>query len=118
MRRKSYSLACQTARRFRYSWAYNLTRHLRIWPLSQARLILPSSVRREDLLQQDKPIYLVHGDNDWMFPVEIGQMAAELLGARNPNLIYNEIKGLGHTFARSELKQLLPWFSAALSLEQ
>ena len=71
-----------------------------------------------DLLQQDKPIYLVHGDNDWMFPVEIGQMAAELLGARNPNLIYNEIKGLGHTFARSELKQLLPWFSAALSLEQ
>jgi len=70
------------------------------------------------LLQQDKPIYLVHGDNDWMFPVEIGQMTAELLGAHNPNLLYNEIEGLGHTFARSELKQLLPWFSAALSLEQ
>jgi hypothetical protein len=45
-------------------------------------------------------------------------MAAELLGARNPNLLYNQIEGLGHTFARSELKQLLPWFSAALSLEQ
>ena len=79
----------------------------------------PALVSHEaDLLQQDKPIYLVHGSNDWMFPVEIGQMAAELLGARNPNLLYNQIEGLGHTFARSELKQLLPWFSAALSLEQ
>ena len=65
-----------------------------------------------------KPIYLVHGGLDWMFPVEIGRMTAELLGAHNQNLIYNEVKGLGHTFARSELKQLLPWFSESLTLEQ
>ena len=70
------------------------------------------------LLHQDKPIYLVHGSDDWMFPVAIGQMTAEVLGARNPNLIYNEIEGLGHTFARTALKQLLPWFSAACALEQ
>ena len=54
---------------------------------------------------------------DWMFPVEVGKMTHQILEAHNHHMIYREIDGLGHAFARSELTRLLPWFSDALNLE-
>ena len=68
-------------------------------------------------LARDKSIYLVHGSQDWMFPVEVGKMTHQILEAHNHHMIYREIDGLGHAFARSELTRLLPWFSDALNLE-
>lgn len=52
-----------------------------------------------------------------MFPVEVGKMTHQILEAHNHHMIYREIDGLGHAFARSELTCLLPWFSDALNLE-
>ena len=66
---------------------------------------------------QNKSIYLVHGSQDWMFPVEVGKMTHQVLEAFNHHMIYREVEGLGHAFARSELPRLLPWFSDALMLE-
>jgi phospholipase/carboxylesterase len=81
-----------------------------------------SGVLHPDLVVQgrlqhlkDKPIYLVHGTQDWMFPVEVAQMAQAELTQAGANLTYREITGLSHHFARSECPAVLLWFNAALA---
>ncbi|MBT4162905.1 MAG: phospholipase [Gammaproteobacteria bacterium] len=59
---------------------------------------------------RDKPIYLVHGTQDWMFPVETAQMAEAELIAAGANLTCRIIEGLSHTYARTENPALLDWF--------
>ena len=61
-----------------------------------------------------KPIYLVHGSHDWMFPIEVAQMARAELEQANANLTYREIAGLSHHFARTELPAVLTWFQPTL----
>ena len=64
----------------------------------------------------DRPVYLVHGTEDWMFPIETAYMARQQLGDVGADLTFREIEGLSHTFARSELPALLAWFDPDLAL--
>lgn len=61
-----------------------------------------------------KPVYLVHGTEDWMFPIEAAQMARHELESAGAKLTYREIEGLSHTYARSEHPALIPWFNPEL----
>ena len=65
---------------------------------------------------QEKNIYLVHGTQDWMFPIEAAYMAEAELEAAGANLTFRAIDGLSHTYARTENSALLSWFNPALIL--
>lgn len=58
---------------------------------------------------QDKPIYLVHGALDWLFPVALAQEAARLLEDANAALVYREIEDLSHTYPREENARIIEW---------
>jgi phospholipase/carboxylesterase len=62
---------------------------------------------------QDRPIYLVHGALDWMFPVYTARMAREALLAAGARLVYREIEDLSHTFPRDENARILDWLMSA-----
>jgi phospholipase/carboxylesterase len=56
-----------------------------------------------------RPIYLVHGALDWMFPVQTARMAQEALVAAGARLVYREIEDLSHTYPRDENPKMLDW---------
>jgi len=58
-------------------------------------------------------IYLVHGALDWMFPVQLAQMARDELEKAGAELVYREIADLSHTYAREENPRILEWFARA-----
>ncbi|MDA0788963.1 MAG: dienelactone hydrolase family protein [Proteobacteria bacterium] len=62
-----------------------------------------------------RPIYLVHGTQDWMFPIESAYMAKAELEAAGAELTFHAIEGLSHNYARFQNPQLLDWFNPALS---
>jgi phospholipase/carboxylesterase len=62
----------------------------------------------------EKPIYLVHGTLDWMFPVEAAYMARDELERAGAHLTFKEIEGLSHTYARNENPDLIEWFNPDL----
>ena len=57
-----------------------------------------------------RPIYLVHGALDWMFPVERARWAAEQLRVAGADLVYREIGDLSHAYPREENARILDWF--------
>ena len=59
---------------------------------------------------RDKPIYLVHGALDWMFPVGVAQEAARVLEDAGAALVYREIEDLSHTYPREENARIIEWF--------
>lgn len=63
-----------------------------------------------------RPIYLVHGTEDWMFPVEAAHMARDELERAGAELTFREIEGLSHTYARTENPALIQWFNPALTI--
>jgi phospholipase/carboxylesterase len=64
----------------------------------------------------DKPIYLVHGTLDWMFPIETAHMARDELLKANADLVFREIEDLSHNYARAENDPILSWFDPDLAL--
>jgi phospholipase/carboxylesterase len=56
-----------------------------------------------------RPIYLVHGALDWMFPVYTARMAREALIAVGARLVYRELADLSHTYPRDENPRILDW---------
>jgi phospholipase/carboxylesterase len=64
----------------------------------------------------NRPVYLVHGSDDWMFPVEMAHMANQQLVEFGAEVTFRVIDGLTHSFARSEIPALLHWFNPALDL--
>lgn len=58
-----------------------------------------------------RPIYLVHGALDWMFPVATAQLAREALAAAGAALVYREIEDLSHTYPRDENPKILDWLT-------
>ena len=66
---------------------------------------------------EGKPIYLVHGTHDWMFPIDAAYMARDELERAGAELTFREIEGLSHTYARTENPKLIEWFNPKLSLE-
>jgi len=59
---------------------------------------------------RDKPIYLVHGALDWMFPVAMAREAATVLEDAGAKLVYREIADLSHTYPREENARIIEWF--------
>jgi phospholipase/carboxylesterase len=60
-----------------------------------------------------RPIYLVHGALDWMFPIYTARMAQEALTAAGARLVYRELPDLSHTYPRDENPRILDWLTAA-----
>ncbi|HEV8439483.1 MAG TPA: phospholipase [Methylomirabilota bacterium] len=60
-----------------------------------------------------RPIYLVHGALDWMFPVEIARQAREALTVAGARLVYRELEDLSHAYPREENPRILDWLMAA-----
>jgi phospholipase/carboxylesterase len=58
---------------------------------------------------QDRPIYLVHGALDWMFPVETARIGRDALLAAGARLVYRELPDLSHTYPREENPTILDW---------
>ena len=61
---------------------------------------------------RDRPIYLVHGALDWMFPLPTAHLAREALLAAGARLVYREIEDLSHTYPRDENPRVLDWLMA------
>lgn len=59
-----------------------------------------------------RPIYLVHGALDWMFPVQTARLAREALLAAGADLVYREVEDLSHTYPRDENPRILDWLAA------
>ena len=58
-----------------------------------------------------RPIYLVHGALDWMFPVAAAQLTRQTLLAAGARLVYREIEDLSHTYPRDENPKILDWLT-------
>lgn len=58
-----------------------------------------------------RPIYLIHGALDWMFPVAAAQLTRQTLLAAGARLVYREIEDLSHTYPRDENPKILDWLT-------
>lgn len=58
------------------------------------------------------PIYLVHGAQDFLFPVALARAARDTLTAAGATLKYRELADLSHTYPRSENIAILRWFES------
>jgi phospholipase/carboxylesterase len=56
-----------------------------------------------------RPIYLVHGALDWMFPIETARMGRQALETAGARVVYREIEDLSHTYPRDENPRILDW---------
>jgi phospholipase/carboxylesterase len=56
-----------------------------------------------------RPIYMVHGALDWMFPVSVAHLGRDALQAAGARLVYREIEDLSHTYPRDENPKILDW---------
>jgi phospholipase/carboxylesterase len=59
-----------------------------------------------------RPIYLIHGALDWMFPVQVARMSRDALETSGARLVYREIEDLSHTYPRDENPRILDWLTA------
>lgn len=58
---------------------------------------------------KDLPIYLVHGAQDWMFPIEMAHGAHEALKRAGTDVTFREIEDLSHTYPREANAEILDW---------
>ncbi len=58
-----------------------------------------------------KPIYLVHGALDFLFPVQMARFTRDVLERAGADLTYRELAELSHTYPRSENVRILEWFA-------
>ena len=59
-----------------------------------------------------RPIYLVHGARDWMFPVEGARAADDSLTAAGARVTYREIADLSHAYPIEENALIVDWLTA------
>jgi phospholipase/carboxylesterase len=59
-----------------------------------------------------KPVYLVHGALDWLFPVMLARAARDLLRRAGAALVYEELVDLSHAWPREENVRILDWYDA------
>jgi phospholipase/carboxylesterase len=57
-------------------------------------------------------IYLVHGAQDWLFPVALARLARDALAEAGADLRYREIADLSHAYPREENAAILRWLGA------
>jgi phospholipase/carboxylesterase len=58
-----------------------------------------------------RDIYLVHGAQDFLFPVGLAHLTRDTLDAAGARLVYRELAELSHTYPRSENPLILNWFA-------
>jgi phospholipase/carboxylesterase len=61
---------------------------------------------------RNKPIQLIHGALDWMFPPSLAREAARVLEDAGADLTYREIADLSHTYPREENARLIEWLES------
>jgi phospholipase/carboxylesterase len=61
----------------------------------------------------ERRIFLVHGDRDWMFPVETAHDAHHMLRDAGASIHFEAVPDLAHTYPREMNATILDWFSAA-----
>lgn len=59
-----------------------------------------------------RPIFILHGARDWMFPPETAEHAARLLAAAGAAVRHQEIADLAHAYPREANTAILDWFLA------
>ncbi|MFI4933818.1 MAG: dienelactone hydrolase family protein [Caulobacterales bacterium] len=55
------------------------------------------------------PIFLTHGVQDWMFPVDVARQARQALTAAGADVTYRELEDLSHCYPREINPQILAW---------
>jgi phospholipase/carboxylesterase len=60
-------------------------------------------------------IYLVHGAQDWLFPVALARLARDALAQAGADLCYRELADLSHAYPREENAAILRWFDPGLA---
>ena len=60
---------------------------------------------------QGLPIYLIHGQLDWMFPVEVARQTQGLLSAAGADVTYRELEDLSHCYPREMNPAILSWLN-------
>jgi len=58
-----------------------------------------------------RPIYMIHGALDWMFPVSTAHLGRDALQSAGARLVYREIEDLSHTYPRDENPKILDWLT-------
>ena len=58
-----------------------------------------------------RPIYMIHGALDWMFPLATAHIGRDALQAAGAQLVYREIEDLSHTYPRDENAKILDWLT-------
>jgi phospholipase/carboxylesterase len=80
--------------------------------------IMPASLAemKDDTLATDRPVFLVHGTEDKMFPVETAYLSKSELETEKVEVVLKIKNGLGHAYARNEHDSILNWFDPELAL--
>jgi phospholipase/carboxylesterase len=60
------------------------------------------------------PIHIVHGQRDWMFPVQVARQAGQALSAAGAAVTYRELEDLSHCYPREVNAVLLDWLRGEL----
>src|SRR5437660_138659 len=58
-----------------------------------------------------RPIYMVHGALDWMFPVSVAHLGRDALQPARARVVYREIEDLSHPYHRHETSKTLDWLT-------
>ncbi|MFQ5382127.1 MAG: phospholipase [Dehalococcoidia bacterium] len=56
------------------------------------------------------PVYIMHGELDWMFPVDFAHIASAALTRAGAKVILRAIPDLSHTYPRDENPKIMRWF--------
>jgi phospholipase/carboxylesterase len=57
------------------------------------------------------PVHIVHGQLDWMFPVQVARQTRDALSAAGARVIYRELDDLSHCYPREMNAQILKWLN-------
>ncbi|MBR0756206.1 dienelactone hydrolase family protein [Bradyrhizobium jicamae] len=61
------------------------------------------------------PIHIVHGKQDWMFPVQTARQTRQLLSAAGADVVYRELDDLSHCYPREMNVEMLRWLNGERS---
>jgi phospholipase/carboxylesterase len=57
------------------------------------------------------PVHIVHGQLDWMFPVQVARQTKDALAAASADVTYRELDDLSHCYPREMNAPILKWLA-------
>ena len=63
----------------------------------------------DNLRMSSLPVYLTHGVLDWMFSIDVANVANDALTARGVDVVYRPIADLSHTYPVEENTRIVDW---------